>query len=175
MTIVQDMTKEHIIQQYSLQPHPEGGWYAEVYRANEKVSRDPDRALPHRRSAATMIYYLLDADTNAAWHKLSCDEVWIHLEGDPVHLHSIRHDKIVVQNVGRQGSSTALCVIPGDTWFRAECKTRAGWGLCVCVVAPGFEFADFEMQTSSELSKSYPFLLAHESIMNEKTRSGIRE
>ena len=72
-----------LIAQLELQPHPEGGYYRELYRSPHRVQPDDGRAA---RPALTAIYFLLAAGQHSRWHRLRSDEVWQFLEGDPVEL-----------------------------------------------------------------------------------------
>ncbi len=152
------MTKEEIIDLYKLQPHPEGGWYREVYRAEEQVERESTQVEPRLRSAATAIYYLLDSKTQAAWHRLSCDEMWIHVHGSELQLRTIVDEKVHLNNVSPAMQGAHSFVVPGSTWFRAMCSQPNTYALVMCVVAPGFDFEDFEMISPQELSSMFPEL-----------------
>jgi len=61
----------------NLTPHPEGGYYKEVYRSNENIDQN---ALPKRyagdRNFGTSIYYLLPNGTFSSFHRLKSDEIW---------------------------------------------------------------------------------------------------
>ena len=70
-----------LIEMLGLSPHPEGGWYREVYRSHDAVTRDGIR-----RRALTSIYYLLEAGQVSRWHVVALDEVWHFYEGDPLAL-----------------------------------------------------------------------------------------
>ena len=47
------------------------------------------------------------------------------------------------------------CVVPAGCWFGAEVHGD-GYSLVGCTVAPGFDFADFEMGSRDELQKQFP-------------------
>jgi len=70
-----------LVSQLALQPHPEGGWYREIYRSPAVVqtARGP-------RSALTTIYYLLEASQLSRWHVVQADELWHHYAGAPLEL-----------------------------------------------------------------------------------------
>ena len=77
-----------LVQQLGLQPHPEGGWYAEVYRSARTVKiQTTDEPAPPLRAALTSIYFLLPAGTVSRWHVVQSDELWCHREGAPLALH----------------------------------------------------------------------------------------
>ena len=78
------LTRAHeLIETLKLQPHPEGGWYGEVFRSASSVTPTDGRA---PRSALTSIYFLLEASQHSRWHRVLSDEVWVHLEGVPLTL-----------------------------------------------------------------------------------------
>ena len=130
------MTGATIIEALGLQPHPEGGWYRETYRAG---------AEPGHRSAGTAIYYLLQAGERSHWHRVDAVEVWHWYAGSPLLL-SVSDGETVRQH--RLGDDLASgerpqAVVEPFEWQSAE--TMGDWTLCGCTVAPGFEFAGFEM------------------------------
>lgn len=83
MTAMSAARARELIETLKLQPHPEGGWYGEVFRSASSVTPADGRA---PRSALTSIYYLLEAGQHSRWHRVLSDEVWVHLEGVPLAL-----------------------------------------------------------------------------------------
>jgi hypothetical protein len=73
----------HLIDTHALAEHPEGGWYRQVFKSNERVTRQHDGA---GRSALTTIEFLLVEGTHSAWHRVQSDEAWHFYEGDPLEL-----------------------------------------------------------------------------------------
>jgi uncharacterized protein len=124
-----------LIETLGLQPHPEGGWYRQVYRSEEKVVRQRDGA---ERSALTTIYFLLMEGTYSAWHRVASDEVWHFYEGDPLEL--LIRDAAAV----RLDAANRVHVVPAGAWQAA--RPLGAYALVGCTVGPGFDFADFEMQ-----------------------------
>lgn len=125
----------HLIDTLALAPHPEGGWYRQVFKSNERVTRHADGA---DRSALTTIYFLLVEGTFSAWHRVESDEAWHFYEGDPLEL-SIRGEEPVVLDTDRR-----VHVVPARAWQSA--RPRGAYTLVGCTVGPGFEFEDFEME-----------------------------
>jgi predicted cupin superfamily sugar epimerase len=129
-------TGQEIIDALDLQPHPEGGWYAETFR-DESVGGRP---------ASTAIYYLLQAGERSHWHRVrDAAEVWHFYAGDTLLLRI--SDGTAVQEV-RLGPDIAAgerpqAVVPADAWQSAE--PLGAFTLVGCTVAPGFEFSSFEM------------------------------
>lgn len=133
-----DDDADRIIAALNLRPHPEGGRYAETHR---------DPAPPGGgRPAVTAIYFLLRAGERSRWHRVDATEIWLWHAGAPLHL-SVSAD-------GKEASDTVLgpglaagerpqAVVPKGAWQAAE--SLGAWTLVSCVVAPGFEFAGFEI------------------------------
>ena len=123
---------EELIATLGLEPHPEGGFYRQVYRSPHAVQPDDGR---NARSALTAIYFLLPAGEKSRWHRVRSDEIWTHLEGDPVRLLFDDGTSVVVER---------MHVVPANVWQAAE--PTGDYALVACFVAPGFEFEDFEME-----------------------------
>ncbi|MCU0961279.1 MAG: cupin domain-containing protein, partial [Pirellulaceae bacterium] len=148
------------IAELRLQPHPEGGYYCETYRSAERV---PAAALPPRyggdRCLGTAILYLLPAGEVSRLHRVRSDELWHFHEGAALWLHRLDADQgLVSVKLGLhadRGERPQLCV-PAGTWFAAEAAADGAYGLVGCTVAPGFEFADFELAERDALTAEYP-------------------
>ncbi len=141
-------------------PHPEGGYYKEVYRSAESI---PEGALPARfqgnRSFATGIYFMITSENFSAFHRLQADELWHHYAGDAVRISLIspdgRYSELRVGNDPEKGEAFQV-VVPAGYWFAAEVATEGSYSLVGCTVAPGFDFADFEMGKREVLLEEYP-------------------
>jgi len=133
---------EALISELRLEPHPEGGYFREIFRSPHKVERLNDKSL---RSALTTIYFLLIKGQHGRWHRVASDEVWHFYEGDPLDLYWIDAQDVVHHEVLGTGSSEALptCVVPARCWQAA--RPLGEYSLLGCTVAPGFDFQDFEM------------------------------
>ncbi len=151
------MTANEWIEKLELLPHPEGGWFCEVYRSHEYIMQD---ALPERfggaRVFSTAIYFLLNAGEISRLHRIRQDEVWHFYDGDPLLLHQIDPEGThTEQLVGNSGEALPLAVVPAGNFFGAEVSGN-GYSLVGCTVAPGFDFADFEMPSRDELYQQFP-------------------
>lgn len=124
---------EELIETLALEPHPEGGWYRQVYKSGERVTRHHDRA---ERSALTTIYFLLVEGTFSQPHVVQSDEAWHFYEGDPLEL-TIGEERVVLDATHR------VHVVPARVWQSA--RPLGAYTLVGCTVGPGFEFDDFEM------------------------------
>ncbi|MEM7638935.1 MAG: cupin domain-containing protein [Pseudomonadota bacterium] len=131
-----DLGANEIIRLLNMQPHPEGGHYAETFRADS-----PGRA------SSTAIYYLLQADQVSAWHRVDADEHWLWHAGGPLALTLSPSDGkgAAAHTLGpdlRAGQNPQVTV-PANYWQTAE--SLGAWTLVSCIVAPGFEFETFEL------------------------------
>lgn len=160
-----------LVDALNLLPHPEGGYFREIYRSSHVVGQEALPAgYPGNRSASTSIYFLLPGDSFSAFHRLRADEIWHFYMGDPITLHLIhpdsRYDQIIVGSDVLSGQSCQV-VIPAGTWFAARVEKTSGYGLIGCTVAPGFDFADFELAKRSELVARFP---QHKNLITSFTR-----
>jgi uncharacterized protein len=141
-----------LIEQLRLEPHPEGGFYRETYRAPLDVD---SKAHQGRRSAFTIIYFLLAGDHYSAWHRVASDESWFFHMGSGVEVFSMvpsagtGSSVLQAQTLGATGLFELT--IPAGRWFAAKPLGPDGFALVSCVVAPGFEFEDFELATHQNL------------------------
>lgn len=148
------------IKKLELLPHPEGGYYKEVYRSDEKITKN---SLPSRysseRTFATSIYYLLQSGQFSSFHKLKSDETWHFYSGSPIAIYLISlsgsFEKVIL---GDEIDKAQLLqyTIERETWFAAEPLDENSFSLIGCSVAPGFEFDDFELGKRDELLYAFP-------------------
>ena len=129
----------HLVTKLALKPHPEGGWYGEVFRSPQRVQTQRGE-----RSALTTIYYLLERHQLSRWHVVSSDEVWHFYAGAPLDL--LEYDpvshRLVKHVLGEVGEgSESVAVIPAGVWQAA--RPRGEYSLVGCTVGPGFEYEDF--------------------------------
>jgi hypothetical protein len=144
---------QRLIAAFRLQPHPEGGWYRETYRSAERVTTSRGSV----RSATTSIYFLLTAETFSAFHRLASDETWHFYRGDPVTVEVIGASGVHEARVLGAGDALQTTIVPG-AHFAAHVDAPGGYAFVGCDVAPGFEFADFQLTTRSMLTAAYPHL-----------------
>lgn len=162
---------QQLIQQYKLQPHPEGGWYKETYKSNEYI---PATALPDRfdgsRAFSTAIYFLLEQGNFSAFHRIKSDECWHFYAGDPLLIYVIQQDgTLEIISLGNNIANGQMFqyVVPANCWFASKPAPGSSWCFTGCTVAPGFDFADFELADAAALSALYP---QHESIIRQMCR-----
>ena len=142
---------EELIKKYKLSPHPEGGYYREVYRSAQTVNSPIN---DQERHAVTQIYFLLTQGQFSRFHRVIHDEIWHFYEGKALTLIQYDGKKIQKQTIGPGQEYTA--VVPGGTWQAAE--STGAYSLVGCTVAPGFDFADFSFleDQGEQLKKDYP-------------------
>ena len=145
-----------LIAALGLVPHAERGFYAETYRATSRVT-SPSRT--GERSASTAIYFLVtDDEPTTSLHRLKSDEIFHLYEGGPLDILQLRPDGHIVTRLGldiEEGERPQV-VVPAGTWFGTELVAGASHALVGCTVAPGFEFADFDLADGPELEAEYP-------------------
>jgi len=130
------LTAQDVIFTLGLQRHPEGGWYAQTFE---------DAARADGRARSTAIYYLLESGDSSAWHRVDAVEVWHFYTGAPLRLQisdGITVDSYVLGADLDAGQRPQL-VVPQAAWQSAQ--STGAWTLVGCTVAPGFEFAGFEL------------------------------
>ena len=130
-------TAADIIARLELKPHPEGGYYRETFRDS--------RLDAHGRSLCTAIYFLLARGERAHWHRIDAVEIWHYYAGSALSLQiADDRDKRSIR-LGRDlaAGEVPQAVVPAHAWQAAE--STGDWTLVGCTVAPGFEFAKFEL------------------------------
>ena len=160
-----------LVNKFELQPHPEGGFYRQTYRSMEEI---PKAALPQRfggsRSFSTSIYFLLTKGNFSAFHKIQSDEGWHFYTGGSLEV-IILHKNGDLEGI-RLGPDWARrehfqATVPAGAWFASRCLEGVDYSFVGCTVAPGFDFADFELADRSKLIEAYP---EHSTIITELTR-----
>lgn len=170
-TRMEDAVKR-IVERFDLVPHPEGGYFREVYRSGTKITHPGiPPGVPAERSTGTLIYFLLCGEEFSAFHRVKwSDEIWHLYAGGPLELHVIdeagRHEARLLTNDLERGEPTTLIV--SGRWQAARLAPGARWAFGGCTVAPGFEYDDFEMPPREELLALYP---ARADIVRALTRA----
>jgi len=158
--MTENKTASYWIEKLELQPHPEGGYFRQTYRAETTIAR---AALPAGfagdRAASTAIYFLLEGQNFSAFHRLKSDEVWHFYAGSPLSVHVI--DPAGSYSCLRLGNDPDAgqvfqAVVRKSFWFASHVEDWASWALVGCTVAPGFDFEDFEMASRESLLREYP-------------------
>lgn len=135
--MVGDLTAQDVIGLLGLSPHPEGGFYREIFR---------DDRLIDGRAASTAIYFLLPAGVTSRWHRVDAVETWHWYAGAPLDLRIAADGKrFVAHSLGNDLATgeRPMAVVPQHHWQQA--KSFGDWTLVGCAVAPGFTFEGFEI------------------------------
>jgi predicted cupin superfamily sugar epimerase len=146
------MTSAQLIAAYRLERHPEGGWYREVHRSEHSLGILA--GYPGERVALTAIYFLLEGGEFSAFHRVRGEEAWIHLGGGLLELVMLGDEPRLTLLGPVGGGGDALAVVPAGVYQAA--RPLSGFSLVACLVAPGFDFADFEMPSADELCQAFP-------------------
>jgi predicted cupin superfamily sugar epimerase len=140
--------RPELAEQLDLQPHPEGGWFRETWRS--PVTFAPD-GYDGPRSAATAIYFLLHPGEESAWHVVRSDELWFWHRGGPLALRLGGSagapgpgPEEVLLGADVAAGQRPQVLIPAGVW-QAASPAGSEPVLVSCVVAPGFDFADFRL------------------------------
>jgi putative acetyltransferase len=153
---------DELVKTLGLQPHPEGGYFKETFRSPLQVS-----APQGTRAAGTAIYYLLPKGAFAAFHRVRSDEVWHFYDGGPLAMHLLdegRYETVVLGRALSAGERPQMVVRAG---VLQAAVPLGDFTLCGCTVAPGFDFADWELPAREELVARYP---QHAALLRHLTR-----
>lgn len=161
---------KHLCAEFQLIPHPEGGFFRETYRSSGIIPAHALAGFTGDRNYCTAIYFLLTSDNFSAFHRIRQDEVWHFYAGSPLHVHVIdAGGSYKCHEVGMNTANGAApqLVVPAGSWFASCVKEPGSYSFVGCTVAPGFDFADFELARRAELIKDYP---QHAGIITRLTR-----
>jgi predicted cupin superfamily sugar epimerase len=137
---------QYWVRDLDLEPHPEGGYFRRIYTAENQV---PTATGP--RPVVTSIYYLMDhTSPRGRIHRNRSDILHYHLQGDPMEYVLINeHGELHVERLGGDGAQFML--VPGGTWKGSRLVVGASYALIAEVVTPGFDFADHDFATATDL------------------------
>ena len=162
---------QKLIQQFDLQPHPEGGWYKQTYKSSETIAAS---ALPGRfegdRVFSTAIYFLLEKGNFSAFHRIKSDECWHFYAGDPLEIFVIRQNgslETIIMGNDIDKVQQFQYIVPASCWFASRPASGSEYCFVGCTVSPGFDFADFELADAGKLSREFP---KHKEIIHELCR-----
>jgi uncharacterized protein len=135
------LSADSLIRALALAPHPEGGWYREVFRSPGTVI-----AGGRERSALTTILYLLAERGHSRWHRVEGDELWHFHDGAPLELFQLDPAGAAGENrtLSDGGDGTEpVAVVAAHRWQAA--RTSGAWSLVSCTMGPGFEFSELAL------------------------------
>ncbi len=149
-----EMDANALIQELQLKAHPEGGYYRETFRSEQKIVVAQNGVRP----TSTVIYYLLKEMEKSHFHRLKSDEAWFFHQGSTIIIEILaegEHKTIRLGNDLVKGEVPQV-ILPANVWFAAKVADGRNFALVSCVVAPGFEFADFELAERGKLTTQFP-------------------
>lgn len=165
------LNAETLVNYFEMLPHPEGGYYKETYRSNELIAQN---ALPERfvgdRSFSTAIYFLLEKGYFSGFHKIQSDECWHFYAGQSLLIYVLHHNgSLEIIKLGNNvlNGEVFQAVVPAGCWFASEPAPNSEFSFVGCTVAPGFDFADFELAKAEELVKVFS---QHEALITRLCR-----
>ena len=150
------LTIHDYIEKLGLLPHPEGGYYRQLYGNDATGKKD-----------ISTIYYMLTANDISAFHRLhGVVEIWYYHDGEPLNIYVIDQDgKLSVHNLSTD--SEMQVVIMPEQWFAAEIPSKQGFCLVGCAVGPAFSFENFELAKKANLLQLYP---QHKELIERLTK-----
>jgi predicted cupin superfamily sugar epimerase len=148
-----------LIARLGLTAHPEGGYFRETYRSPASV--ETSRGV---RSALTSILFLLTSDSFSAFHRIASDEAWHFYRGDAIAIEVLEGDRSH-RRIDLAADGPWQTVVPAGAAFASH--VLGDYALVGCDVAPGFDFADFELCERAALAEAYP---AHTALIEGLTR-----
>jgi predicted cupin superfamily sugar epimerase len=165
------MDAQYYIEKLGLSQHPEGGYYQEVFRSGLDIMGE---ALPpnhpghtNSRAMSTSIYFLLPEGQRSHFHRLQSDEIWYYHAGGPTQVYIIHPNGVLSTSIigpDLAAGQQLQVVMPANTWFAATPVVGAAFTLVGCMVAPGFDFADFELAQLRNLLPDHP---SHVDLINQ--------
>jgi hypothetical protein len=156
-----------LVEALALEPHPEGGWFREVYRSQDQFEGSGE--FPAGRNICTSIFFLITAGNFSAFHRIKSDETWHFYLGDPLEIVEITpagalHITMLGNDVFN-GELLQYTVMAG-CWFASRLAGEGSYALTGCTVSPGFDFRDFELASRMRLATEFP---EHGKIIGELT------
>ena len=150
------MNGKEIVEKLGLQEHPEGGFYKETYRSNQTIETDKNVY----RNISTAIYFLLENENKSLFHRIKSDELWFFHQGEALEIVYIKEGVLntIILGNNLENGEVVQATIPANTWFASRVKNLKGYSFVSCTVAPGFDFADFELAKREDLINEFPNL-----------------
>ncbi|MEN9858024.1 MAG: hypothetical protein RIT50_146 [Bacteroidota bacterium] len=152
------MAPSDLIKRYSLQPHPEGGYYTSTYQASMLLSQqDLPSVFKGDRPVSSAIYYLLEKGDFSSFHRIASDECWHFYSGDPLWIHVLAPDGSYTRTtLGSKEDMTFQYIVLAGSWFASEPAPGSTFSFVGCTVSPGFHFDEFELATTNFLVSQFP-------------------
>jgi uncharacterized protein len=155
-----EYSAEYFIANLAMEQHPEGGWFKETYRSDETVAKEH---LPVRfggeRSFSTAIYFLLKGNEFSSFHRIKSDEMWHFYSGVALNVFVITESgdaEVIRLGSNPEAGEVFQAVVKAGCWFASKPAYESSFSLVGCTVAPGFDFADFELVKAAALTQQFP-------------------
>jgi uncharacterized protein len=167
--LTKERTAKYWKEKLHLTSHVEGGSFSEVFRSDLML---PQESLTKHhngsRNAMTSIYFLLEHRDFSAFHRIASDELWHHYDGGILCIYEIKPNGTLTKHLlGIEGSALPFVAIAAGSWFASRVEEASSFTLCGCTVAPGFDFADFELANRWALQQQFP---DYKNLIAELTR-----
>lgn len=143
-----------LVEKLELIPHPEGGFYSETYRSEASIATKSGK-----RNLSTAIYFLLTSENVSKFHRIKSDELWFFHEGSKLTVHTLSelgHQQLSLGYPSNIDKSLPQHLVTANTIFGSTVDEPDSYALVSCVVAPGFDFVDFELFEGKVLLAKYP-------------------
>lgn len=143
-----------LVKSLNLLPHPEGGFYKETFRSAEGIETEHGE-----RNLCTSIFFLLTSENVSRFHRIKSDELWFFHEGSPLTVHTLGESGYESLSLGLPDSDSNCLpqqLVKANTIFGSSVNQPNSYSLVSCVVAPGFDFRDFELFTYENLTLQFP-------------------
>lgn len=143
------------ISHLGLEPHPEGGFFKQIFASDVVVNTEQD----NQRKLYTSIYFLLRSEDLSHLHRIKSDEIWYYHGGSSLTVHIIDEKgeyKEVQLGLQLDEGEVPQVIVPKNSIFGSSVKEENTFSLVGCMVSPGFDFEDFELFSQEELLKEYP-------------------
>ena len=148
-------TKQEWINELELEPHVEGGYFRQTYKAVETVELNDKRI----RALSTSILFLLSSNNPSHFHLLSSDEIWYYHFGHALTVHMIHPNGVYeTVEIGPEAGQKLQFTVPAGVIFGStvESNHEEDFAIVSCSVTPGFEYEDFKLYTQEELVEKFP-------------------
>ena len=138
---------EILKEKYSLERHPEGGWFSEVYTSPFESGT---------RAFMGSICFLIEGEDISHFHQIDCDEIWYHHEGCALKITMIIDGKVSEHIIGAGEGQVAMAVIPKGAIFAAENLEKESYCFMSCATTPKFTYDGFRLVDVTELENHCP-------------------
>ncbi|WP_078543300.1 cupin domain-containing protein [Litchfieldia alkalitelluris] len=158
---------QYYIEKLGLTPHPEGGFFKSTYESTHLITNLAGVKEGKERKLYTSIYFLLRSEDISHLHRLKSDELWYYHGGSSLTVHVIDENgeyQELKLGLNLDKGEIPQVLVPKNTIFGSSVMEKDTFSLVGCMVAPGFDFEDFELFSQKELMVEYP---EHEKVIRK--------